>query len=424
MELRSATETTEMERRAFLRSMGLSAAFLLETAFPTSKPGLLGTEQLTRSADRLARLRVLDHQKSAAVVATDAAELAQSLLMQLKITPQADPLRRQLALLTGQAADLAGVSVEHLGEPGPALAWMRVVEACGRQAGSPDLTGWGVLAQAGLLQHFFDGADQALGLMHQRAPREGLSAPVRAMLEAVRSAAAAGSSHPLPKRERWTKNALERSQDAIADVDANPTALPFVPWLGASHISGIQGRAYLLLGYGDAAYEVLSGGLRDHPPELYRGLGGKYVKLAHAAFLTGDLERACAHAAQAHRIMSEAPSALYGREFRELRDVDLAPYAGAAAVRQLDEQIAESRTTASSANEAPAKPKQSRRSYVKVRARGGVWKLHTAECSDGLRAKRRIVFAPAEGRRPDRIAANPRLRPDVVPCGRCIGPLW
>jgi hypothetical protein len=317
-------EMTEMERRAFLRSAGQTAAYLLAARFPTGDSALLGAEHLDIVANDLARLRRLDGQHGASAAVLQATERADHLFRQLKSTSERAALQPRLALLAGEAASLAGWCALNLGDPATAMAWSRVAADCGEHGRHPDMHALGIWEQAKVFEAVERHAE-ALGVL-KRARLEAVSAPVRVEVETLRARVAA-RLRGYSQHEVWSLRALDRAQGAVAEIDDAPSQLPWAWSVTSSYVEVQRGRCHVWLGRGRIAYAMLSAGLREHPKGLYRGAGELHLSLAQAAVVMGDVERATDHARQADEVFGAVRAVRQAEELRRFRQTELAPFA-------------------------------------------------------------------------------------------------
>jgi tetratricopeptide (TPR) repeat protein len=399
-------EMTEMERRAFLRSAGQTALYLLATRFPTGDAGLLGAEHLDITADELTRLRGLDGQYGAGAAVLQATERADHLYRQLKSTSDRAALQPRLALLAGEAASLAGWCALNLGDPQTAMAWSRVAADCGEHGRHPDMHAWGIWEQARILEAA-GRYDDALGVL-KRPPLERVSAPVRVEVETLRARAAA-RVRGYSQREVWSLTALDRAQEAVAKTDDAPSQLPWMWLVTSSYVEVQRGRCHAWLGRGEEAYASLSAGLREHPKGLYRGAGELHLSLAHAAVVTGDIERATDHARQADEVFTTVRAVRQADELRRFRRIELAPFSDTRSVRELDEQL-----------RAPTR-------YVTTRSMRNRQKVHQRTCPSLHRGQTPHATSWREGNGLEPIevvalvAARPaEARPRLEVCQTCI----
>lgn len=325
-----------MERRAFLRSAGQSAAYLLAARFPTADAGPLGAEHLDIAAAHLDELRRLDGQRGAIAVVVRATERADHLFRQLKSTPESAKLRPRLALLASEAASLAGWCAVNLGDPRTATAWFKVTEASGEQGRHPDMHAWGIRQQAKVLETV-GRHDDALAVL-ARARVHGVSASIRVEVETLRALAAA-KLRGRAKHVSWSLRALDRASEASTEAGGPPSQLPWAWSITPSYVDVQRGHCSVALGDGHAAYRLLQVGLRQHPKELYRGTGEIHLGLASAAVLMGDVERAADHARRAREVFSATRAARQTEELRRFREVQLGPFADTRAVRDLDDEL-------------------------------------------------------------------------------------
>lgn len=195
--------------------------------------------------------------------------------------------RRELLLLAGRTAELAGWMAQESGNDQAAQRWTSTAVDISDAAGDQEMAGYALLRQADITLHR-DLATRTIELAQQAQRRPGLSCRVRG-LAAQREA----QGHALRGDYDACRQSLDRADDLL---DEPPSADPAPP-LGSSSVMDLRalvaGWCLYDLGRLDDAAEVLDGAIASVPRSAarMRARFGTRQALAHAA--SGRLEVAC-----------------------------------------------------------------------------------------------------------------------------------
>jgi tetratricopeptide (TPR) repeat protein len=384
-------EMTDVRRRTFLTATVASIGGLLSDRLPGAGIRVDG-EPLTELEAALAQLRHLDGRDGSLSILMPVSWLAGRLLHAVAATPPGHDAHDALAMLTAQAADLAGWAAFETGEYGSALSWYdRSIDAAAK-AGDLSFVAFAAEARAQVLWRGLKKTGPALAAL-DAIKLDSVTPNVRSRVYGGRARVLA-----LQGNEPAAHRALEASMEAASKVVASED--PWAAWAASpANATMRQGLTFVDLGYGEAAERLLSGSLRRLPGPLRRVGGTIHCGLARAAFLTGEPEKAAEHVVRAHSIFAATRS----RRIEEIQVVasDLqARYPGVRAVAELDEQL---RTDTR---------------YVLCDTADHKVKIHQASCGYARRGRAR-PWPAGEHLLPAQVASDP-LRGSHGLCERCM----
>ncbi|MGH3328208.1 MAG: helix-turn-helix domain-containing protein [Streptomycetales bacterium] len=242
-------------------------------------------------------------------------------------------LRRELAVAGCDAAELAGwLAMDEARYP-EAAGWYGRAAELARLAGHVGLLAYTHGRMSRLLSHCGD---------HRGA-----------LVYAQRAAELAGS-HSTPGTRLWLAatrafvDACQRNESAchrhldLARACAEHLAPDEEPaWMSfctPAYITKWAGHSYLELGRGRSAYQIFSEAAAHWDPTSVREHAEVLGRLAGALIQQGEIDEACRTLGRAHHIAVSTESSRNLRTLRTLRTT-LQPWAGARAVRELDERL-------------------------------------------------------------------------------------
>ena len=240
--------------------------------------------------------------------------------------------RKQLLLLAGRTAELAGWMAQESGNDQAAQRWTRTAVDISDAAGDQEMAGYALLRQADITLHR-DLATTTIDLAQQAQHRPGLSGRVRG-LAAQREA----QGQALRGDYDACRRALERA-DRLLDkpVSSNPA-----PSLGSSSATDLRalvtGWCLYDLGRADDAADVLDRAVAAVPSSAVRlrARFGTRRALAHAA--SGRLDEACEITRTVLRDADSVDSATVRIDLRRLART-LARWQNHQLVRELQPQL-------------------------------------------------------------------------------------
>jgi tetratricopeptide (TPR) repeat protein len=347
--LRTADDSWEddMQRRAFLTNAAVAGLALLGVA-PGEEPwqrlgAALRRPQRTdsRTVDDLEAVTVSFQElyprvSPYAVLAPARSHLA-TLTQLLEGGGQPERTRRRLASLAGETAILMGWLASDDGEHGTAQAYYRAALDAAREAGDRALGAYAV-GSASTLPVFRASPDHTLYLLAEG--RHGFGAADATPSTRAWLASLEAEAHAEAGREADARQALDRAAEALdrAVAEAADEVRPRVPFFDPVRLAGERGVVSVRLGAADEGRRALDEALRGLRPGL-KIESRLLTSLARAHARQGDVDRACHVATESLAIARASETAPSLRDLRSLRD-ELAPWAGSAAVRELDSALA------------------------------------------------------------------------------------
>ena len=325
-----------MQRRAMLKLIGLAtttgfASLTDSDASPSGRP----TPETVRDLDQLAgRYQVLYHSTAPAVLMTPVVAHLETLRDLLR--PGGDMhLRRKLFVNRARVATLAGrLAFFDLRDSLAARGYYNLALESAREVGDH-------LQAAAALAHlaFIPAADYGFG----------------AALDYLRSAARHAEKHPDRRVASWLYAVESEIQTNAGSHAAALTAieralatlqrpgldrdLPWFDYYDATRLSGFAGYATLRAGRLDESRTALTAALEQLPAGAVKQKAVFLTDIASVDLACGDLDKACALAADAAQQLHHAGYAMGFGRLREFRAA-VARWSDSTPVRALDEQLA------------------------------------------------------------------------------------
>ncbi|MFI5636245.1 helix-turn-helix domain-containing protein [Streptomyces goshikiensis] len=241
--------------------------------------------------------------------------------------------RAPALLLASRFAEFTGWMAQEAGDSDAALGWTAEAVELARAGSDPHLGSYALVRRA--LVTMYDGDAAGTVALARRAQRSELPPRIRG-LAAQREA----QGHALAGNEVDCLRSLDRARELLASDDARNGSEPVI---GTSHVSdpAAMSTGWCLhdLGRPKAAAEVLDREYRRLPPHALRTRAryGFRRSLAHAA--SGEVEHACAIAAELLGVMPAVPSATVNSDVRRLSR-ELSRFQSSHAVRDLQPALA------------------------------------------------------------------------------------
>lgn len=250
------------------------------------------------------------------------------------LAADAPPATRAPALLlASRFAEFTGWMAQEAGDSGAALGWTGAAAELAHAGGDPHLGSYALVRRALVTLYAGDAAGTVT--LARRAQGGELPPRIRG-LAAQREA----QGHALAGDERDCLHSLDRARALLDSDDARSDAEPVI---GTTHVSDpaamTTGWCLYDLGRPKAAAEILDRECRRLPPHALRTRAryGFRRSLAHAA--SGEVEHACAIAAELLGVMPAVPSATVNCDVRHLAR-ELSRFRSSRAVRELQPALA------------------------------------------------------------------------------------
>lgn len=364
----------EVLRRNLLRGIAAGAAAYLAGGDPPPPLSAEGLQVIRHDLD--ARWRHYQAGQTAAIEQLAAID-AERLIRALREAPASSALYRPLATVATEAAMLAGAIASDQGDRLSAAHWHAASTRAATKARSADLVCLTLEDQAWVAD-FSGQSHNALGLLSQMPVKRASPAAV-ARVELGRAGLLAPAGNA-----RAALAALNEAASAADRAQEEPSLLPRPP---VTDDRLARFRGYILVDLGiESGYKELKPALR-HPECTDRNKGIIHVYLARAAAQAGAIGRACWHASTAHRLFVTLGATGQLIRVRRLRGDELAPFASARPVRELDEELRSGVTSryklCMTEDHKTLKAHQSTCRYVR-RGRARSW--HAAEQLDPIEA--------------------------------------
>lgn len=327
-----------MQRRAVLKLMGIMPAVTVlpsvaESARQTysGKPTPEAVSDMEHLADQY---QALYHSTAPAALMTPVVAHLATLGDLLRQDP-APAERRRLLVNRARVGTLAGrLSFFDLQDPMAARGFYSLALEAAREAGD-HLQAVAALAHVAFIPAGEHGFAAALDYLHgadQQLRRGQPCGPVMSWLAAVESEMHTNAGNPTAALQ-----ALDRARDGLAA----PGLVPELPWFDyydATRLAGFSGYTELRAGRYDGARTELGTALGSLPRSAVKQRAVFLTDLATVELHDGDLDQACAIAADAAKQLHQAGYATGTGRLREFR-IAVEPWKTAIPVRALDEQL-------------------------------------------------------------------------------------
>lgn len=240
--------------------------------------------------------------------------------------------QRHIARIAADAATLLGWLALDSDRPQEAWEYFRQGAQSAAEAGDAALRSF-ALAESAYVQVHLGRHRDAIALLDRADSEGGQSLPprLRTWLHAARAeiSAAAGDLQN-------ARRALDHAHD-VPGSEEQEQPIPYVGYLDEAHLTRWAGSILATAGQPDAV-ETLTRALAVADPTFVRARAGLLVDLAVAHVFAGDLDAACAAAAEAAQLATETGSIRHRRRLQRLRSA-LRPVAHTDAYSWLIDQL-------------------------------------------------------------------------------------
>src|SRR6266540_7551666 len=334
----------EMQRRAFLQNVGVTAGFAVTSvavqpwerlSAALRQPSRLDREIVTELEHVTVTLEGLESQVSPKALLGPVVGHLDTLTSLLKGVPRPS-LHQQLCSLAGETAGLAGWLTWDLEDRKAAGAYFRAGIQAAQEADDKALGAYLVgssCVQPAYRERPYARLRRLEGRTHGFA-RADASPSTRAWLETLEAEAHALAGD--------TSNCLRVFDEAEAAMSRaggeDESRRPRLAFFDPDRLAGERGVALARLGQPDAAQEVLQPALASLDPSVVKTRPRLLAALATAHVQQGDVDRACELGAEALGIAAQQEVQTNLRDVRKLR-LDLEPWRDSQAVKDFDEQL-------------------------------------------------------------------------------------
>ncbi|MGH3628606.1 MAG: helix-turn-helix transcriptional regulator [Sciscionella sp.] len=326
-----------MQRRAVLRLIGIMPAVTtLPSVAESARRSRSGkpTPEVVHDMEQLAdRYQELYHSTAPAALLTPVAAHLSTLGDLLRQGP-APAERLRLLVNRARVGTLAGrLSFFDLQDPMTARAYYSLALEAAREAGD-HLQAVAALAHVAFIPATEQGFTAALDYLHgaDQHLRGQSCGPVTSWLAAVESEMHTNAGNPTA-----ALHALDRARDALTAPGLAPE-LPWFDYYDATRLAGFAGYATLRAGRYDDARAELGSALDTLARSAVKQRAVFLTDLATVELRDGNLDHACAIAADAAHQLQQAGYATGAGRLREFR-LALEPWKATIPVRALDEQL-------------------------------------------------------------------------------------
>ncbi|MBV9444674.1 MAG: helix-turn-helix transcriptional regulator [Streptosporangiaceae bacterium] len=326
-----------MRRRAALKLMGIMpTVIMLPSAAESARRSRSGkpTPENIRDLEYLAdRYQTLYHSTDPAALMTPVVAHLSTLGDLLGQDP-APAERRRLLVNRARVGTLAGrLSFFDLHDPMAARAYYSLALEATREADDP-LQAAAVLGHVVFIPAAEHGFTAALDYLHgaDEQLRSQPCGPIASWLAAVESEMHTNAGNPTA-----ALHAIDRARDALPVPGLRPE-LPWLDYYDATRLNGFAGYATLRAGRYDEARTELGSALSKLPRSAVKQRAVFLTDLATVELQDGDLDHACAIAADAARQLHQAGYATGAGRLRDFRAA-IDPWKTTIPVRSLDEQL-------------------------------------------------------------------------------------
>jgi transcriptional regulator with XRE-family HTH domain/tetratricopeptide (TPR) repeat protein len=335
----------EMQRRAFLQNIGVTAGFAVTSvavqpwerlSAALRQPGRLDREIIAELEHVTVTLEALESQVSPKALLGPVVGHLDTVASLLKGSPRPS-LRQQLCSIAGETAGLAGWLTWDLEDRKAAGAYFRTGIEAAREADDRALGAY--LVGSSCVQPAYRERPHARlrrleGTTHGFT-RTDATPSTQAWLVTLEAEA-----HALAGDERATLRAMDEADAIMSRLADEPSARrPRVAFFNAAYLDGERGVALARLGRPEAAQDVLASALASLDPEAVKTRPRLLTALATSRVRQGNIEEACQLGADALALATRQEVGPNLQDVRKLR-LELEPWRDSRPVRTLDEQLA------------------------------------------------------------------------------------